>query len=284
MRVDYKDGFGLMRASNTTPVLVLRFEGHTPEALHRIEADCMAALRAVKPDAQVARPRIEQPPRHAREPRAAMRVLIVKLSSLGDVVHAMPVVHDIRAAHPGCARSTGWSSRRSRRCCARVRGVHEVIELPAAALERSGWWRRRRAREGAPSRERLRRERYDAVLDLQGLTKSALVRARWRAGCSYGLANRTEGASHEWPARWLADARDPDRAAHPRARPLARTGRARARHRARRPRRRSAWRARRARRSAAMPRQQRDGRFVHGTSRDDKLWPEASWIELGASR
>jgi phosphomannomutase len=38
LRVDYADGFGLIRVSNTTPVLVLRFEGHTPEALHRIEA------------------------------------------------------------------------------------------------------------------------------------------------------------------------------------------------------------------------------------------------------
>jgi phosphomannomutase len=54
LRVDFKDGFGLIRGSNTTPVLVLRFEGHTPEALHRIEGDMMAALRAVKPDAQVA--------------------------------------------------------------------------------------------------------------------------------------------------------------------------------------------------------------------------------------
>ncbi len=53
VRVEYDDGFGLVRASNTTPVLVLRFEGATPEALARIEADCMAALRAVKPDAQV---------------------------------------------------------------------------------------------------------------------------------------------------------------------------------------------------------------------------------------
>jgi len=53
VRADYPDGFGLIRASNTTPVLVLRFEGHTPEALHRIETDFMAALRAVKPDAQV---------------------------------------------------------------------------------------------------------------------------------------------------------------------------------------------------------------------------------------
>ncbi len=53
MRADYRDGFGLIRASNTTPVLVLRFEGHTPEALKRIESGFMAALRLVKPDAQV---------------------------------------------------------------------------------------------------------------------------------------------------------------------------------------------------------------------------------------
>ena len=54
LRVDYEDGFGLIRASNTTPVLVLRFEGHTEEALHRIQDDFMARLKAVKPDAEVA--------------------------------------------------------------------------------------------------------------------------------------------------------------------------------------------------------------------------------------
>ena len=53
VRADWKDGFGLCRASNTTPVLVLRFEGHTRKALHRIEADFMAALKAVKPDARI---------------------------------------------------------------------------------------------------------------------------------------------------------------------------------------------------------------------------------------
>jgi phosphomannomutase len=53
LRVDFADGFGLIRGSNTTPVLVLRFEGHTDEALHRIEAQMMAALRSVKPDAQI---------------------------------------------------------------------------------------------------------------------------------------------------------------------------------------------------------------------------------------
>ena len=54
LRVDYTDGFGLIRSSNTTPVLVMRFEGHTAQSLHRIQTDFMAALRAVKPDARVA--------------------------------------------------------------------------------------------------------------------------------------------------------------------------------------------------------------------------------------
>ncbi len=53
LRVDWPDGFGLVRASNTTPVLVLRFEGHTPEALHRIETSMLALLRGVKPDAVI---------------------------------------------------------------------------------------------------------------------------------------------------------------------------------------------------------------------------------------
>jgi phosphomannomutase len=54
LRVDWPDGFGLVRASNTNPVLTLRFEGHTPEAMQRIERDMMALLRRVKPDARIA--------------------------------------------------------------------------------------------------------------------------------------------------------------------------------------------------------------------------------------
>ena len=54
VRVDWPDGFGLIRASNTTPVLVLRFEGHTDAALQRIETDMLALLRSVKPDASFA--------------------------------------------------------------------------------------------------------------------------------------------------------------------------------------------------------------------------------------
>ncbi|MES2187608.1 MAG: phosphomannomutase/phosphoglucomutase [Pseudomonadota bacterium] len=53
VRVDWPDGFGLIRASNTTPVLVLRFEGHTEAALHRIEETMLKLLKTVKPDAQI---------------------------------------------------------------------------------------------------------------------------------------------------------------------------------------------------------------------------------------
>ncbi|MBK7001538.1 MAG: phosphomannomutase/phosphoglucomutase [Rhodoferax sp.] len=51
LRVDWPDGFGLVRASNTTPVLVLRFEGHDHAALERIQTTMLQLLRSVKPDA-----------------------------------------------------------------------------------------------------------------------------------------------------------------------------------------------------------------------------------------
>lgn len=54
LRVDWPDGFGLVRASNTNPVLTVRFEGHSLQARERIERDMMALLRRVKPDARIA--------------------------------------------------------------------------------------------------------------------------------------------------------------------------------------------------------------------------------------
>ena len=53
LRVEYPDGFGLMRASNTTPVVVLRFEGDTKAALERIQADFRRVLLEVKPGAKL---------------------------------------------------------------------------------------------------------------------------------------------------------------------------------------------------------------------------------------
>jgi len=51
LRVEYGDGFGLARASNTTPVIVLRFEGDDAAALERIQADFRRVLQPAKPGA-----------------------------------------------------------------------------------------------------------------------------------------------------------------------------------------------------------------------------------------
>ncbi|HEY0843908.1 MAG TPA: phosphomannomutase/phosphoglucomutase, partial [Noviherbaspirillum sp.] len=53
LRVEYADGFGLARSSNTTPVVVMRFEGESEEALKRIQEQFRAAILAVKADAKL---------------------------------------------------------------------------------------------------------------------------------------------------------------------------------------------------------------------------------------
>jgi phosphomannomutase/phosphoglucomutase len=50
VRVEYADGFGLARASNTTPVIVLRFEADSDDALARIQREFRAALAPLKPE------------------------------------------------------------------------------------------------------------------------------------------------------------------------------------------------------------------------------------------
>lgn len=135
-----------------------------------------------------------------------MKILIVKLSSLGDVVHAMAAVQDMVQALPDA--QIDWVVERGfvplvRRC----KGVHRVIPCE---LRR---WRKalfspdtRRAWQ--VFKTELQQDPYDAVIDLQGLSKSALV--SWLArlgpqGKRYSMANQTDGSSFEAPARWVAD-------------------------------------------------------------------------------
>lgn len=53
LRVEYEDGFGLARSSNTTPVIVMRFEAETPAALARIQGQFKRVILAAKPDAEL---------------------------------------------------------------------------------------------------------------------------------------------------------------------------------------------------------------------------------------
>jgi heptosyltransferase-1 len=109
-----------------------------------------------------------------------MRVLLVKMSSLGDVVHTLPAVTDA-AAHG--VRFDWVVEEAFSAIPARHPAVATVIPV-AWRRWRQALWTHRAAACGFV--RRLRRERYDGILDAQGLIKSAVVtrlaRAPWRSG------------------------------------------------------------------------------------------------------
>jgi heptosyltransferase-1 len=202
-----------------------------------------------------------------------MRVLIVKLSSLGDIVHALPGVQDIRRACPDA--TIDWVAEPAfAPVLRRVDGLQRIIECPMRRWRRS-WWRGSVRTEWSAFLSELRACRYDAVLDLQGLTKSAIV-ARLAHGRRFGLANRTDGSSFEAPARWFADHAiriGPHIHAMERSRELA----ARALGYVQRGAPGFGLRGRLARPRTAA----RTLLLAHGSSRADKLWPEPAWIAIG---
>lgn len=118
----------------------------------------------------------------------------------------MAAVQDIRQAFPDA--KIDWVVERAfLPLVLRCTGVHRII-----ACELRRW---RKAMFTPETRQAwrlfkadLQQDDYDAVLDLQGLTKSALVSRLARLtlqGKRYGMANQTEGSSFEAPARWVAN-------------------------------------------------------------------------------
>ena len=102
-----------------------------------------------------------------------MRILLVKTSSLGDVIHNLPVAADLARQFPGA--EIDWCVEEAfadiPQLSPAVRGVIPVaIRRWRKSLLSAGTWR-----EIKELRARLRAEAYDTVLDTQGLIKSALV-------------------------------------------------------------------------------------------------------------
>ncbi len=133
-------------------------------------------------------------------------VTIVKPSSLGDVVHALPAVAALRAAMPGARFrwlvNTEWAPL--------IEGgplMDEVIRFPRREFHGAAGWLK--AARWLAGWRRLPRERPELVLDLQGLLRSGLA-ARARGGERViGLSDAREGAA------WLHDESVPvDAAAH----------------------------------------------------------------------
>lgn len=112
-----------------------------------------------------------------------MKILVVKMSSLGDILHLFPAVSDLRRifpdaeihwlVEPAFAEVTGWHT-----------AVDKVITAPLRAHKKV-WWK-------IPAllsklRRQLAAENYDIVLDAQGLLKSALL-ARLAGNVVFGFA------------------------------------------------------------------------------------------------
>src|SRR2546428_140511 len=112
------------------------------------------------------------------------RILFVKTSSLGDVVHQCPAVSD--AARKLAGAQIDWVVEESFAGIARMHAsVRSVIPV-AARRWRGALWRRAVWREIGEFRRRLAAQRYDAVVDTQGLLKSALI-TRAASGTRHGM-------------------------------------------------------------------------------------------------
>ena len=201
-------------------------------------------------------------------------ILIIKTSSLGDVVHNLPVINDI-VAHVPAAR-IDWVVEEG---FADIPALHPRVERVFPVATRR--WRKRLYapstwREIGALRAQLRERRYDVVLDTQGLLKSALI-ARLADGPIYGQDRATvrESLAASFYQRTFAVARG--RHAVVRNRDLAAQALGYASpdtapdYGLKAP--------ADAVLSASLP--PRYAVCLHATSRDSKRWPDVDWIRIG---
>lgn len=201
-----------------------------------------------------------------------MRILLVKTSSLGDVIHNLPVVSDIRRHLPDAV--IDWCVEESFAAIPRLHpDVHDVVPV---AVRR---WRRQvfspaAWREIGAARRQLGDGKYDRVIDTQGLVKSALVARQAGVPVSgYAAASAREPAAarfydHRFVVPRDLHAVDRNRRlvaaalGYPLDTPLDYGI---------------------AAPELALPWLPAEpfAVFLTATSRDDKLWPEMHWQELG---
>ncbi|URF03399.1 lipopolysaccharide heptosyltransferase I [Cupriavidus campinensis] len=133
---------------------------------------------------------------------ARPRILIVKVSSLGDVVHNMPLVHDLRARWP--ESEIDWVVEEG--YVDLVKLLPEVRRVIPFALRRwrKRFWQGDTWAEVGALRAAVRDQAYDTVLETQGLLKTAIVArtaARTVGAPVIGLGNATQGSGYEPAAR-----------------------------------------------------------------------------------
>ena len=201
-----------------------------------------------------------------------MRVLLVKLSSLGDVIHNLPVASDLARARAGV--EIDWAvDAPYAEIVALHASIKNVFPVPLRNLKKN-WLAKDAWRNFLDARSRLSAQRYDTILETQGLIKSAWI-ANWPQGPVSGYARHAArepfAASfydHRFDVPRAIHAVDRNRqlAAHAFGYPLDTPPR----YGIAAPPGTLAW----------LP----HGSFVvflHATSRTNKMWPEPNWISLG---
>lgn len=206
------------------------------------------------------------------------RILIVKVTSLGDIVQALPVVADIQRAFPGA--KVDWAADEAFADVVRWnRRVDRVLCAPLRRFKKARRWADFKAI--AASIAELRAHRYDAVIDIHGVYKSAIIARLARASRRFGYRSRDlgeRGAAFAYNGRFgprpdcdawhgmrvstgealgyevegppVYDLRVPRNAPAERVMP-------------------------------AVPGTQPLALFFHATSKDEKKWPTSRWGELG---
>jgi heptosyltransferase-1 len=114
-----------------------------------------------------------------------MRVLIVKTSSMGDVLHTLPALTDAMQAIPGIRFD--WVVEEG---FAQIPTWHEAVDrvIPVAIRRwRKAWFSTPIKAERTAFREAVQAQRYDAIIDAQGLVKSAALVTRLAHGVKHGM-------------------------------------------------------------------------------------------------
>lgn len=202
-----------------------------------------------------------------------MRVLIVKTSSMGDVLHTLPALTDAQQAIPGIRFD--WVVEEG---FAQIPSWHAAVDrvIPVAIRRwRKAWFSAAVKAERKAFREAVQAEKYDAIIDAQGLVKSAALVTRLARGIKHGmdwqsarepLASLFYNQRHSVPKQQHAVERTRELFALSLgySKPRSQGDYAIAQH--------------------FLNHLNADAGqyavFLHATTRDDKHWPEANWREL----
>ncbi|RPE00993.1 lipopolysaccharide heptosyltransferase RfaC [Candidatus Pantoea deserta] len=202
-----------------------------------------------------------------------MHVLIVKTSSMGDVLHTLPALTDAMQAIPGIRFD--WVVEEN---FAQIPGWHPAVDkvLPVAIRRwRKHWFGSQQREERVRFKRDLQSRQYDVVIDAQGLIKSAALVTRLARGVKHGQDSRS--AREPFASWWYDQRHEIDKKQHAVERtrelfakslgyekPQTQGDYAIAAH--------------------FLQAVSQDTRpylvFLHATTRDNKHWPESHWREL----